>query len=71
MRLAGVFNHEQIVILRQFLDWIHISRLAVQMNGNNPNDAPLRAAFNQFSTGMVKITPRFQIFTKLLAGSIV
>ena len=50
VRLAGIFNHEQVVFLRQFQDWIHVGRLPVQMHGNDASDAPLRAAFDQSSS---------------------
>ena len=35
MRLATVFNHYEIIFIRQSHDLIHISRLSVQVNRNN------------------------------------
>src|ERR1700728_1607364 len=49
MRLAGIFNHNQTVTLRQFQDRIHIGHLPVQMDRNDGGDWTSTAPADQSS----------------------
>src|SRR5438270_12397923 len=53
MSLASVFNYQQLVLLSQSENGIHVSYLAVKMNGNNRSYTPACLAAPQIACGMV------------------
>src|SRR5258706_8346 len=68
MRLTGILDNDEIVLASQIENWVHIGRLAVDVNGNDGSHRRLQLTMNELAGPW--ILQRIRRFTKCLLASI-
>ena len=71
MGLAGIFDHDQVILPRaEFQDRIHVRHLAVEMDWDDCPDASAQSfGPRAFPALRVEVTVSFQVAPQLLPGS--
>src|SRR5260221_2089816 len=65
MRLTGILDNDEIVLASQIENWVHIGRLAVDVNGNDGSHRRLQLPMNELAGFCILCAFAFQVLLEL------